>query len=70
MAQSAAPPTPQEVTRKLSIHSAIKPKVRAVAGVERRFPPSQTIEISPCFGLGRVESKHAHLWHRIGFGFS
>lgn len=32
MAQSAAPPTPQEVTRKLSIHSAVKPKVRAVAG--------------------------------------
>jgi hypothetical protein len=27
MAQPAAPPTPQEVSRKLSIHAAVKPKV-------------------------------------------
>ncbi|KAI0303577.1 hypothetical protein B0F90DRAFT_1707057 [Multifurca ochricompacta] len=39
MAQPAAPPTPQEVTRKLSIHSAVKPKVipppnAAISGTE------------------------------------
>ncbi|KAI0288798.1 hypothetical protein BC826DRAFT_1092920 [Russula brevipes] len=39
MAQPAAPPTPQEVTRKLSIHSAVKPKTvsllnAAISGTE------------------------------------
>ena len=70
MAQSAAPPTPQEVSRKLSIHSAVKPKVRAVVGVGVgwRFPP--TIGISPCFGLGRLAFKYGHLGYRIGFRFS
>ncbi|KAH9055218.1 hypothetical protein EDB87DRAFT_1764182 [Lactarius vividus] len=33
MAQSAAPPTPQEVSRKLSIHSAIKPKAASHSGI-------------------------------------
>ncbi|KAI0264352.1 hypothetical protein BC834DRAFT_826399 [Gloeopeniophorella convolvens] len=39
MAQPAAPPTPQEVSRKLSIHSAVKPKItppstHAISGTE------------------------------------
>ena len=75
MAQPAAPPTPQEVSRKLSIHSAVKPKVRAVAGVswgiylsgERRFHRDLS---SPCFGLDRLAFMYGYLWHRIGFGFS
>ncbi|KAH9052992.1 hypothetical protein EDB83DRAFT_2507029 [Lactarius deliciosus] len=33
MAQPAAPPTPQEVSRKLSIHSAIKPKAASHSGI-------------------------------------
>jgi hypothetical protein len=33
--QPAAPPTPQEVSRKLSIHTAVKPKVRSGEALPR-----------------------------------
>ncbi|KDQ57062.1 hypothetical protein JAAARDRAFT_178587 [Jaapia argillacea MUCL 33604] len=34
MSRSAQPPSPQEVTRKLSLHSATKPKISSVSGTE------------------------------------